>query len=503
MRWTPRRCPRTRLRVEPLEGREVPAVDVAPPVEGTTPPDEEVVELTATDTTDPAAEELMFTTTVAEVHTQAAATGRAFWFLASGWDPRLSAKYGGIGAPAPTPAPTPTVPKPTSPTLTLAAASDTGTVGDKVTTMATVNLVGTTSPGVTVRLIQTGATVTADTTGAFTFTGVSLAVGSNTFKVRARNAAGGTSTFITAITRSAAPTVAHTLSPVSVAAAASMTVDLAGTFDDADITNTQIRFETPRGPINVELFDKQAPKSVANFLNYVGDGEYTDSIFHRSAKLPGGTPFVLQGGGFTFEAGPPVTLAPVPTDPPVQNEPDATNRSNVRGTLAMAKLGNAPNSATSQFFFNLGDNSALDTNNGGFTVFGKLMGPADQTVVDALAAIPTQNEGTAADLPDSQKGVFTEIPLPGYTGTDFPTDATRSNFAIVNGVTITRQTESLTYSVQGNTDATVATATVTDNRLTVQGLKAGTTTLTIRATDRSGATVDTPVTVTVPAAPAP
>jgi cyclophilin family peptidyl-prolyl cis-trans isomerase len=361
--------------------------------------------------------------------------------------------------------------------------------------MGTVNLVGTTSPGATVRLIQTGATATADTTGAFTFTGVSLTVGSNTFKVRARNAAGGTSTFTTDITRSAAPTVAHTLSPVSVAAGASTTVDLAGTFDDADITNTQIRFETPRGPINVELFDKQAPKTVANFLNYVGDGDYTDSIFHRSAKLAGGTPFVLQGGGFTFEAGPPVTLAPVPADPPVQNELDATNRSNVRGTLAMAKPPTGPDSATSQFFFNLGNNSAsLDNpnNNGGFTVFGKVIGPADQTVVDVLAAIPTQNEGT-----------FTDIPLPGYTGTDFPTDTTRGNFAIVNGVTITRQTEALTYSVQGNTTPAVATATVTDNRVTFQGLTAGTTTITIRATDRSGATVETPVTVTVAAAPAP
>ncbi|HKB04998.1 MAG TPA: peptidylprolyl isomerase [Gemmataceae bacterium] len=459
MRWTPRRCPRTRLRVEPLEGREVPAT---------------------------------------------IGTGRAFWFLASGWDPQLSAKYAGIGAPAPTPTPSPTVPKPTTPTLTLAAASDTGAVGDKATTMATVTLVGTTSPGATVRLIQTGATATADTTGAFSFTGVALDTGSNTFKVRARNAAGGTSTFTTAITRSAAPTVAHTLNPVSVAAGASATVDLAGTFDDVDITNTQIRFETPRGPINVELFDRQAPKTVANFLNYVGDGEYTDSIFHRSAKLPGGTPFVLQGGGFTFEAGPPVTLAPVPTDPPVQNEPDATNRSNVRGTLAMAKLPSGPDTATSQFFFNLGNNSAnLDNQNGGFTVFGKVMGPTDQTVVDVLAAMPTQNQGTAADLPDSQKGVFTDIPLPGYTGTDFPTDSARSNYAIVNGVTITRQTEVLTYSVVSNTNPAIATATVTDNRVTFQGLTAGTATITIRATDRSGATVETPVTVTVTAAPVP
>jgi len=277
-------------------------------------------------------------------------------------------------------------------------------------------------------------------------------------------------------------------------------VDVAGTFDDADITNTLVRFNTSSGPVNVELFDRQAPKTVANFLNYVTDGDYTDSVFHRSAKLTGGTPFVLQGGGFKFQAGTPVTLAPIPTDPPVHNEPDATNRSNLRGTLAMAKLGGDPNSATNQFFFNLGNNAAnLDTQNGGFTVFGRVVGPADQAVVDTLAALPTKNEGSAAALPANEQGVFTDIPLPGYTGTNFPNDAVRSNFALVSGVSITRQTDVLTYSVAGNTDATVATATVTDNRLTFQGLKAGTTTITVRATDHGGATVDTPVTVTVPA----
>jgi cyclophilin family peptidyl-prolyl cis-trans isomerase len=448
-----RHCPRTRLRVEPLEAREVP-----------------VAGLTGTD--------------------------RPFWFLASGWDPGLAARYTGLGAEVPvTPPP---VLRPAVPTLNLAAASDTGTVGDHVTELATVTLVGTTTPGADVRLAQTGATAMADNTGAFTFTGVALAPGVNRFTVQARNAFGGTRSFTTRFTREAAPTVDQTLAAVSVAHGASKVVDLAGTFADADITDTRVRFNTSAGPVNVELFDDRAPKTVANFLNYVHDGDYRNSIFHRSARLAGGTPFVLQGGGFKFRAGPPAALAPIPTDPPVQNEPDATNRSNVRGTLAMAKLGGDPNSATSQFFFNLGDNSAnLDAQNGGFTVFGRVVGPADQAVVDALAGLPTKNEGQAAALPASERGVFTEIPLPGYNGTHFPTDTTRSNYAIINGVAITRQTEVLTYSIAGNTDKTVAKATVTDNRLTIQGLKAGTTTITVRATDRTGATVETPVTVTV------
>jgi cyclophilin family peptidyl-prolyl cis-trans isomerase len=284
---------------------------------------------------------------------------------------------------------------------------------------------------------------------------------------------------------------------VAVGAGNSTTVDLAGTFDDADITDTQIRFDTSKGPVNVELFDKQAPKTVANFLNYVTGGDYTNSIFHRSA-LSGGVPFVLQGGGFTFSATPSPALTAIPTDPPVQNEPDAVNRSNVKGTLAMAKLSGNPNSATDQFFFNLGDNSALDTTaNGAFTVFGKVMTAADQTVVDQLAAIPTKDERTATALPASELGVFGEIPLQSYTGTNFPTDTTSANYALVTGVSIVKQTEALTYSIVTPPNAAVATATVTNNRLNVTGVAAGTTTITVQATDKAGNTVQTTVTVTV------
>src|SRR5207302_117172 len=124
-----------------------------------------------------------------------------------------------------------------------------------------------------------------------------------------------------------------------------------------------------------------------------------------------GTPFVLQGGGFTFNTNP-SRLDAIPTDPAVLNEPDTTNRSNLRGTVAMAKLGTDPNSATDQFFFNLADNAGnLDNQNGGFTVFGKVTDSASQTVVDTLAAIPTKDESNAAALPASEKGVFNELPL--------------------------------------------------------------------------------------------
>ncbi len=388
---------------------------------------------------------------------------------------------------------------PATPTFDLAPASDSGTRGDGQTDQASVTLVGRTDPNTPVTLAPTGASATSDASGNFTFTNVPLTVGSNTFTVVATDSAGNKSQSQKVITRTGtnAPTVRTPIADVSLASGGSTTLDLAGNFDDADITNTVVRFDTSAGPINVELFDRQAPRTVANFLNYVTDNDYADSIFHRSAKLPNGTPFVLQGGGFTFRTNP-SRLEAIPTDPAVQNEPDPVNRSNLRGTLAMAKLGGDPNSATDQFFFNLGNNSAnLDNQNGGFTVFGRVLSAADQQVVDALAAIPTQDQSKAANLPASQKGVFDEIPLQNYTGNAFPTDTVRNNYALVNGLAVVSRTEQLTYSVVSNSDPSVVTATVTRNRLTLTAGQNGTTTITVRATDRSGVSVDVTFNVTV------
>ncbi|WP_372524007.1 peptidylprolyl isomerase [Sulfuricaulis sp.] len=150
---------------------------------------------------------------------------------------------------------------------------------------------------------------------------------------------------------------------------------------------TIVQIESNLGGFNVELYDTQAPLTVANFLNYVNRGDYNNTVIHRSAVS--GTPpvpFVIQGGGYRcclFG-----TLYHFPTDPPVLNEFDPS-RSNVRGTIAMAKSAD-PNSATSEWFINLGDNSAaLDdiNNSGGFTVFGRVLDPG-MNVVDAIASLP-------------------------------------------------------------------------------------------------------------------
>ena len=158
----------------------------------------------------------------------------------------------------------------------------------------------------------------------------------------------------------------------------------------ASSSATTVRMQTSLGAIDVQLMDAAAPATVANFLNYVASGAYNNSFIHRS--MPG---FVIQGGGFRWNSAVNGAEA-IPGNAPVINE-FSSSRSNLRGTIAMAKLGGDPNSATNQWFFNLGDNAAnLDNQNGGFTVFGQVTGNGMQ-VVDAIAALPMVNAGSPFD----------------------------------------------------------------------------------------------------------
>jgi cyclophilin family peptidyl-prolyl cis-trans isomerase len=153
---------------------------------------------------------------------------------------------------------------------------------------------------------------------------------------------------------------------------------------DAAEVRTEVRLETNLGIIDVGLFDADAPATVTNFLTYAALRHYDGVIIHRSVVN-----FVVQGGGYRFLG--PNSVDHIFTLPPVVNEFSPT-RSNLRGTIAMAKLGGDPNSATSEWFFNLADNSAnLDSQNGGFTVFGQVLG-AGMDVVDAIAALPVSNQ---------------------------------------------------------------------------------------------------------------
>ena len=147
-----------------------------------------------------------------------------------------------------------------------------------------------------------------------------------------------------------------------------------------------IRFETSLGDFTIELFEKEAPESVANFIRYIEDGFFDGTIFHRI--VPG---FVIQGGGFTED------MTQKKTKPPVKNEAD-NGLKNKRGTLSMART-NDINSATSQFFVNLKDNDFLDHSRGnfGYAVFAKVTEGMD--VVDKIAAVETGRKKGFDDVP--------------------------------------------------------------------------------------------------------
>ena len=137
-------------------------------------------------------------------------------------------------------------------------------------------------------------------------------------------------------------------------------------------TAPTVRFKTTLGDIDVLLLPGSAPKSVENFLKYMNKKAYDNSVFHRSVQG-----FIIQGGGFSAAL---PNLPAIPADPPVINE---YRESNIRGTIAMAKLGDDPNSATNQWFFNLSNNNAgiLNGQNGGFTVFGRIVDSASLAVM--------------------------------------------------------------------------------------------------------------------------
>jgi peptidyl-prolyl cis-trans isomerase A (cyclophilin A) len=160
----------------------------------------------------------------------------------------------------------------------------------------------------------------------------------------------------------------------------------------SSVLATIVQFDTSKGLINARLYDTATPISVANFKAYVDSDRWDGSFIHRS--VPG---FVVQGGGFKLT--PDIFhTTNVVTYPAIQNE---YGISNLRGTIAYAKLGGDPNSATSQWFFNLANNSAnLDNQNGGFTVFGRVVGTG-MTVVDSIAALSRINAG----------GAYTDVPV--------------------------------------------------------------------------------------------
>ncbi len=154
--------------------------------------------------------------------------------------------------------------------------------------------------------------------------------------------------------------------------------------------NPVVEIRTSQGVFTVELFEKDAPISVGNFLEYVRTGYYDNTVFHR--VIDG---FMIQGGGFDSQ------MRQKPTMPPIENEARNGLR-NEQGTVAMARTRD-PHSASSQFFINLVDNRALDhpSNDGwGYAVFGKVSSGFD--VVQSIGRVPTDTVGPFQNTPTTR-----------------------------------------------------------------------------------------------------
>ncbi len=271
-------------------------------------------------------------------------------------------------------------------------------------------------------------------------------------------------------------------------------LDLATAFDDPLSTGQVATFQLApvqvagggtaapgAGQIRVLLYDQEgrgAPLTTANLEAYLTANRYNSTFIHRS--VPG---FVLQGGGFNLVG---TQLLAVNSLAAVANEFSA-ERSNLRGTIAMAKLGNDPNSATSQWFWSLADNSAnLDAQNGGFTVFGRVLGARDLETLDAMAAIPVYDASRALNA-----SVYDSLPLSnGSLAAD--------NLLRFSAITVERQAE-LSHALISNSAPDLLEASLDGARLRLRSLanRDGQATVTLRATNLLGESLETSLAVSL------
>lgn len=265
------------------------------------------------------------------------------------------------------------------------------------------------------------------------------------------------------------------------------TLNLANRFNSTTISGNVVRFATSFGGasanIDIEMFNQQTPQTVANFLSYVNSNRFDSTFFHRSVSG-----FVVQGGGYSFPSG-----NAIRKDPTVVNEfstspRNSANKVNTRGTVAMAKKGGDPNSADSEFFFNLADNSSnLDNQNGGFTTFGRVVGTG-MTVVDQIAALPKRDFGSP----------FDEVPVANFTNGQ---ELKQENVVFVNSA---RVISPLSFTVSSS-DLTLVNPVLdgTNLRLAYQPNVSGVATISLTATDLDGATLTSTFNVNVGAGSTP
>ncbi len=262
-----------------------------------------------------------------------------------------------------------------------------------------------------------------------------------------------------------------------------LTLDLTSYFSIPSVTGPIVQFNTILGSYNAELYTSAAPINAANFLSYVNAGSYSNSFIDRS--VPG---FVVQGGSYDIVSG---SIAAIPTSAPVVLE---YNLPNALGTLAAART-SVLNSATSAWYINTVDNSTNlgPTNAGGYTVFGRILGTG-MTVVNAIASLPVYNVNS---------GQFPNLPVYNYNSTSG--SLTTSNLVMVNSITQipmfptpTAKTAVLTWNISSSNPST-ALATLSGSTLNLSALSAGTSLITVTASDTNGNVAQGSFTVTTSA----
>ncbi len=252
-----------------------------------------------------------------------------------------------------------------------------------------------------------------------------------------------------------------------------LTIDLTKHFKAAPAPSDTLFVTTSLGNFYMQLLPSNAPATVANFLRYVSDGAYENTLVHRRVD----TPDVIETGQYTLND----LLSPIATWDPITNE---YNIPNTLGTVAMYKPGGDPNGATSGWFINLADNtSLLDTNNnGGYTVFAQILGNGMESVLDNIAALPAEN---LSNLPNYGSNTpFTSIPLQKLS--IFQTNVYLNNFVAITHVI------TLPYFAVSSDPAAYSTE-IQGTNLIVQFLSysSNDVTITAYATDTNGNSIHT------------
>ncbi|SKA96518.1 Peptidyl-prolyl cis-trans isomerase (rotamase)-cyclophilin family [Prosthecobacter debontii] len=282
--------------------------------------------------------------------------------------------------------------------------------------------------------------------------------------------------------RPASPQAATQIVSATVGTATQLTIPLEGKFTDAD-SEKAVRLQISGDrQVDLLLYPSLTPEAVNNFMGYVDNKAYDGVIFHRNV-----TDFVLQGGGYVPTQSP-YYFASLVKRPSPFNEPGI---SNVRGSVAHAKVGGSPDSATHDFFFNLVNNNdasnsqALDNQNGGFTVFGRVAG-SGMTTVDAISDLPVGSYVSTSDSVgvaiDGAASSLTGVPM-DVTGSTAPTtmDITKTV-----RITSAREVPIFRYEIVAGTageEAIAGVSILNGTDILVEGKTAGSRTVTLKAYD--------------------